>query len=131
MYTGIIVTHGTMAQCLIRTLEKVTGGPLNLYPFSNEGKDPDGVVNEIKEKINIDPEIPQFVFCEFVGGSTWFAANKYANERKNTFVLTGVNLPMLISFATKQNDIPPEELANLLQVDANRGITLRHYPRVD
>ena len=130
MYPGIVITHGNMAQCLVRTLEKVTGHPVGLHPVSNEGKDPDGVVSEIKE-IEIDPESPIFIFSEFVGGSTWFAANKYANERKNAFVLTGVNLPMLISFATKQEDTPAEELAKMLENDANRGITLKHYPEVE
>ena len=127
MLNGIIITHGTMGDCLIRTLGKITGIDSPLIAVSNEGKDPDTVVADLEKADQVPENEPLFLFSEFVGGSTWFAANKYANMRRFTYVLTGVNLPMLISFVTKQDSLSPGELAERIKEDANRGITLKWY----
>lgn len=127
MYTGVIITHGTMAQCLVGTLSKIAGSDFSLLSVSNEGKDPDSVVDHLGDIVKLPSGEPLFLFSEFIGGSTWFAANKFAQMRKNTFVLSGVNLPMLISFVTKQKNATPEKLAKTIEEDANRGISLKYY----
>ena len=127
MYKGIIITHGTMATCLVRTLNKISGKEAPLEAVSNEGKTADQIVDELLIRYPADEDMPLFVFSEFKGGSTWFAANKLANLRKNVFVFTGVNLPMLISFETKQDELDPEQLAEAVFLDGNRGITRQFY----
>jgi mannose/fructose-specific phosphotransferase system component IIA len=126
-YQGVIITHGTMASCLVKTLYKITGTDAPLEAVSNEGKAPEEIVNALLKKYPEDDELPLFVFSEFKGGSTWFAAHKFANMRKNIFVFSGVNLPMLISFVTKQQNYSPIELADVILADSLRGITMKYY----
>ena len=127
MYKGIIITHGTMASCLVRTLKKISGIKTPIEAVSNEGKTADQIVDDLLIRYPVGEDTPLFVFSEFKGGSTWFAANKFANLRKNVFVFTGVNLPMLISFETKQDELDAEQLAEAVFQDGNRGITRQFY----
>jgi mannose/fructose-specific phosphotransferase system component IIA len=127
MLNAFIITHGTMAQCVIRTVSKITGIEEGLTDFSNDGKDTDSLVQEMLVHPLAKGNQLLFLFSEFKGGSTWFAANKFSHVRGNTVVLTGVNIPMLIAFLTKQNDHEPAVLAQMLVDDGIRGITLQSY----
>jgi HPr kinase/phosphorylase len=98
MLNAFIITHGTMAQCVIRTVSKITGIEEGLTDFSNDGKDTDSLVQEMLAHPLAKGNQLLFLFSEFKGGSTWFAANKFSHIRGNTVVLTGVNIPMLIAF---------------------------------
>jgi mannose/fructose-specific phosphotransferase system component IIA len=126
-YPGIIITHGNMGQCLIGTLARITGENQDLLFLSNEGRDADDLVETLGDMSQPFAGQPLFIFTEIRGGSTWFAARKVARQRGLCAILTGVNLPMLVSFVSKRMVLAPTELQEKMIDDAQRGIALEVF----
>ena len=62
------------------------------------------------------------VFVDVYGGSCWRAARLARLPKAH--VITGFNLPMLLSFVTKRTTVPFEEIPSVLNTDGERGIRI-------
>jgi len=67
------------------------------------------------------------IFVDFYGGSTYAVTrtivHSYGRSGKATCaVITGINLPMLISFVTKRNEMSFSDLVETVRTDGHRGI---------
>jgi mannose/fructose-specific phosphotransferase system component IIA len=47
-----------------------------------------------------------------------------ARNKSNYYVLSGVNLPMVLSFLTKKDNLGIRELTDIMEKDGHRGIFL-------
>lgn len=56
------------------------------------------------------------------GGSTWHAACKIAHTQEHVAVISGINLPILLSFFTKRNDESLDQLVDKLVAVGKQGI---------
>jgi mannose/fructose-specific phosphotransferase system component IIA len=54
------------------------------------------------------------------------ACKSLALSPEQTVIVSGVNLPMLLSFFTKRNTLNFEELSRVVQADGLRGIQLHN-----
>ena len=125
MKTVILVTHGNLGEELIKTTELITGNIKNLSTVSNNGLSLQGLINKLEEKIHSFPDKSIIIIMvEMIGGSPYIAGRKTAKKFKNVYFLSGVNIPMLISFCTKSDHLEINELVELLKKDALRGIEL-------
>lgn len=120
MIGGIIVGHKELGGCLLSALKSIAGNFDNMASLSNEGMSTRELaerINETASSMNADNVL---VFVDIYGGSCWQAA-KIATEGKGA-IITGVNLPMILSFIHKRNIIPFGELSAALENDGKRGI---------
>ena len=108
MVAGIVVTHGTLAEELLRTARTVYGDFSDCYAVSNTAKSTDDLAAEIDSVIASLKGSPCIVFVDFVGGSCSNACLKqaHAHARRATRMISGVNLPMLLAFLNNVTRFP-------------------------
>ena len=123
MVGGILITHGPMAQALIKAAETIVGKVKHIYGFSTTDLSIDTIVERI-ERISAEDDWPRktLVMVSLKGGSCWNAALTAKMKLNNIEVVSGVNLSMLLSFATKRNSNTLDSLADIVVSDGKTGI---------
>jgi mannose/fructose-specific phosphotransferase system component IIA len=102
---GVVVAHGTLADALVREVERIAGVTGALTAVSNDQLAP----AELEQRIvGALPEDQAVIFVDMPCGSCFFAAMRLAKSRPGLRVVTGVNLPMLLDFVNNRSLIPPE-----------------------
>ena len=121
-YYGIIVTHGSLGQELIKTAEMIVGKSNNIEAISNNGLSLQGLTDKVEKAVLSIPDKNVVVFSEMKGGSPYIASRKIEKKYNNVLFISGVNIPMLISFITKNENLKTGQLMDVLKEDAIRGI---------
>ena len=118
----IIITHERMALCLRRATEKILGKQKNFFPYSTLKDSLPILAQKINQKIKkINPD-HIVCFVDLMGGSCWNLANLFKQEHKNVTIISGVNLPMLISYFTHVNEMSFQDFITKVIDDGSRGI---------
>jgi len=122
----LIVSHCGLTDELIRTAEAIAGRHDNLYSIKKDISD-DNLVSLQERIANIleeieDKEKGTLILTDMLGGTPCNAALPMC-KRFNIEVLTGVNLPMIISalFASK-TVLNAKELADKVLADGQKSI---------
>lgn len=127
MIQGIVITHGTIGQALVDAAEKIIGTQLALDSFSVQNLSMKDVYEQLRGRIaELTKNDDVIILASLKGGSCWNAAVLVAREFPTVHVISGVNLPMLLSFVTKREQYDVNRLAQILQQDAVRGISGLH-----
>ena len=108
MVAGIIVAHGNLAEELIRTARTILGDFQGCRAFSNTGVSTQRLYDDITASLEGDEQC--VIFVDFLGGSCSHACLRIAADRPRTALLTGVNLPMLLAFLNKRDEVPFDRL---------------------
>lgn len=115
MVTGIIVTHGKLARELLETARTIYGDFSNCYAISNAQKSPRALQEELEAIVESNSESDGIlVLTDFFGGSCSHACLGVEQGHGNVRLVTGVNLPMLLAFLNKRDEIRFEKLAGEL-----------------
>jgi mannose/fructose-specific phosphotransferase system component IIA len=122
---GIIIAHADLAQSLIATVETIVGPQEDLVAISNRDLSRDEMDRIIRGYL--DDKKPTVIFTDFSAGSTFAVARLAVNAYCQTGhvacdAVSGINLPMLISFVTKRNNLSFPALVETLRQDGHRGI---------
>ncbi len=120
MINGLIIGHKDISRAILEALESIIGTCKNLISISNEGLSTTEIVDKIKQAYNGSTEEEVIIFIDVFGGSCWRAA-KMAQLPKS-HIVTGLNLPMLLSFVNKREKISFDDLYVILETDGKRGI---------
>ena len=104
---GVIVSHAAVAQALVAAVTAITGIEGALTPVSNEGCGMDALGERLSQAVGSGPAV---LFVDLPGGSCLTSAARYAKQRADIAVVTGVNLAMLLDFVFHR-DISPGEAA--------------------
>ena len=110
-----------MSAGLMEAVESICGPVSDIRILSNEGlstRDLSDKIHECAAGMNT----PVLIFVDIYGGSCWRAA-KMARVQDSR-ILSGVNLPMLLSFVNKRDSVAHEDLPAVLTEDGKRGIIL-------
>jgi mannose/fructose-specific phosphotransferase system component IIA len=118
---GIIVGHQDIGDAFLRALNSISGSIEHISFISNNGLSTRDIVKKIKDTGNGCKDDGIIIFVDIFGGSCWRAA-KLA-QLSQCHILTGLNLPMLLSFINKRNSFSFVELPSVLELDGKRGIT--------
>lgn len=94
----ILVTHGKFAIGIIDSLKIIYGNVENISYVSLEVSDQlsdikDNIIKEIEKYEN---NISTIIITDIVGGSTTRAALETLSHRKNIYIITGLNLGLLL-----------------------------------
>jgi PTS system mannose-specific IIA component len=109
---GIIVTHGKLADELVRTAELIVGKQEELYPISGSDLCDENVIGRIREIVDRRGEAKAIVFVDYFGGSCCINSVRAVEGEEGIKVISGVNLPVLLAFATKRGTMPFEEMVD-------------------
>lgn len=95
---AIVLGHGSVAEGLVSAVERITGITDRFVALSNEGLG----TAEIEEllRARLEETGARVVFTDLPAGSCNFAACRLLRVRPDIVVVTGVNLPALLHFAT-------------------------------
>ena len=116
----MVVAHKKVGDALLYALEGIYGAFENVKGISNEGCSTNELADKIREECALLPDPEVCIFVDVYGGSCWRAA-KLA-KLPACHILSGFNLPMLLSFLHKRAQIPFEEIPAVLETDGKRGI---------
>ena len=117
MLTGIIVTHGTLAEAFREAAASVAGDASHLEVVSNDGLSPDEIAARVKAALDrVPPDGGAIVFIDLGGGSCANACRPLLGVDVRMRLVTGINLPMLVDFILRRNDLDLDAMvARLLQ----------------
>jgi mannose PTS system EIIA component len=119
MTIAVILTHGSLGRALMDAVEKMLGPQTGVNVLSNEGLSLEQIVEAVEARLG---ETPSVIFVDHCGGSPFVACKSLHSRHPQHALLTGVNLPMLLSFFTKRGRLPFEELVQTVESDGHRGI---------
>ena len=120
MIKGLIVGHRNIGEGLLNALESISGSFENIIFISNNGLSTNEIAEKIKDAYKEYQNDDVMIFVDVYGGSCWRAA-KIA-KLSGSHIVTGLNLPMLLSFVNKRNTFSSDELYTILETDGKRGI---------
>jgi fructoselysine and glucoselysine-specific PTS system IIA component len=106
----LIATHGSFAAGILSSLEMIAGKNENistLEAYTDGNKSIDGQIDSFIEKLESSDEL--IIFTDLMGGSITNQLLKYI-LRKNTYIVSGVNLPLLLDITLAETDIPASEV---------------------
>lgn len=116
MVKAVIIGHGQLAQNCLNTLSKIVGELSGCTAISNEDLSQSGLRSLIER--TVEPENETIIFVDFFGSN--LTASKIAG--KGATIISGFNVPMLISFFTKRDRLPFDKLVRTVIDDGIRGI---------
>lgn len=105
---AIVVAHGDLAAGLVAAVELITGLGHRFIPLSNAGLGAADI--EAMLKAQIERSGARVVFTDLPAGSCNMAACRLLRWRPDLVVVTAVNLPVLLHFASR-TDVPAPDAA--------------------
>jgi mannose/fructose-specific phosphotransferase system component IIA len=118
---AVIVTHGNLGAALMEVVSQTLGPQSDVEIITNEGRALDQITRDVEARLT---GAPVLLFVDSCGGSPFVACKCLCAQRENVAIISGVNLPMLISFFTKRHQYPFDELRHIVESDGHRGIQL-------
>jgi mannose PTS system EIIA component len=125
---ALLVTHGDLGDALRRAAAKILGPQPGLTAISNDGLGLDELTRRVALELSL-PGDPLLVFVDLYGGSCHTAAQRAlaglsdeTRERQVLGIVTGVNLPMLLTFVTRRAGSSAAEMLDLVLDRGRRGI---------
>lgn len=112
--TGIIVTHGKLGEELLRTVGLIVGEVHDCYALSGSDLGDENVVRSIREILDRNDAKSAVVFVDYFGGSCGASCVRATRGLEGVKVISGVNLPILLDFVTKQGIMDLDEIVDHL-----------------
>ncbi len=106
----LIATHGSFAAGILSSLEMIAGKNENISTieaYTDGNKSIDGQIDSVIEKLEDNDEL--IIFTDLMGGSITNQLLKYT-LRKKTYIVSGVNLPLLLDITLAETDTPASEV---------------------
>lgn len=113
------MAHADLARALVEAVDRIVGLEGDaLTALSNEGLGPADIRARLAELLGSDPAI---VFTDLREGSCGMAARHLCLQHPDHVLITGVNLPMLLDFATHRDEAL-QQLVERVVARGQRGI---------
>lgn len=124
MIGGIILTHGEFGAGIKNALEGMMGEQKGLLVLTNAGLSKEKLKESLEEAIgNHEFKEGVFVFVDMPGSSCWLTAKSLKDHNKKISIITGVNLPMLVTFFGNRDRLSFEKLIDKVKETGQKGIT--------
>lgn len=123
MVRALVITHGRIGEELVRVARLILGPEEGLDAMSNSGRSAPDLTAAVREWLG--PEgagDPALIFVDDYGGSCATAAQLACGDRRDTIVIGGVNLAMVLGFLTWREGSDLAELAGRLVTKGREAI---------
>jgi len=111
---GIVVTHGKLADELVRTVELIVGAQEDLYAVAASDLCDEDIIGRVRDIVGGRADGNVVVFVDYFGGSCCINSVRAVGHEKGIKIISGVNLPLLLAFATKRGTMPFDEMVDHL-----------------
>ena len=117
----ILASHGGLAEGARDTLSMVLGDVQNVHVVSLKRDDKDPITKEVEALIDsFDPADTVYVCTDMLGSSVNNSMVELMGKRSDITVISGMNMPLVLSLVTATEPAQGAELAKLIR-DARRG----------
>lgn len=98
----ILVSHGKLAKGMKNTVEMIAGDQDNLeaYEAYKNGTSDDSFIGDIKNSLDKVGDQKAVIITDVLGGSVNNEMTQLLKDHQNLTVLTGMNLPLVITLVT-------------------------------
>jgi mannose/fructose/sorbose-specific phosphotransferase system IIA component len=120
----IIVSHGYTAKELLHSAEMIIGRQDKVRVVSlTEGMSPEALIELTVDAIKeLSDNNGILILTDLYGGSTTNFIASALLKRGNVEIVSGVNLPMLLSVLSERSELSLKELSQKAVVDGKEGI---------
>jgi len=125
MIQALVLTHGNIGEELVRVVEMILGPVTGLTADTNRGRSAQQVAEVVSSWLTgLDPEHGGILFIDDYGGSCANAALLGGADASQATVLSGVNLAMLLTFATWREELPCEDVVQRVVDKGREAVTV-------
>lgn len=124
MTVVVLVSHGRLAEAVLRTAEMIIGRVEGVDTISLEpGMGPDEVTRSLRATMAAIPSgIGVLALLDLFGGSPATACARLLAESDRLEVVTGMNLPMLLEVLLNKDRLEGHDLARLAVEKGKEGV---------
>lgn len=120
----ILVSHGKLAKGMKDTVEMIAGQQENLeaYEAYENGTSDDSFINDLKKSLASSKNDDVIVVTDVLGGSVNNEATQLLKDHSNLTILTGMNLPLIITLVTTVNSGISDEKVSEAIDEGKKGV---------
>lgn len=118
---AVIIGHGNLARALLDAAERILGKQRQVEIISNAGISGDALCARIARTCN-QTRRDMIVFVDLPGGSCTISCMKTLRAKKRVWVVTGMNLPMMLEFFLLRSKFKAGDLVPILIKKARHNI---------
>ena len=119
----LLVTHGNLGESLLHSAAGIYGQAVGVDFLSNDPHDAGGLAAAIEDWLGSD-DIETLILVDVGGGSCGTAARLAADGRKHTWILGGVNLPMVLTCLGSSDAMDGQQLVEKILDRALNSVSL-------
>lgn len=118
----ILVSHGKLALGMKDTLQLIVGPRDDVIAFEayEDGKDNE-FIGQINKLVSDNATEKFVVITDVLGGSVNNEMTSLLKENKNMFLITGMNLPLVITLATKTGEVNSKFIDSIVK-EGKKGV---------
>ncbi|EOZ5986617.1 PTS sugar transporter subunit IIA [Enterococcus faecium] len=126
MNTIILASHVALSQGLKQTAEMILGPATNIYALSAYRDEDEPIEQQIQSIVSKLGKENLFILTDILGGSVNNEMIGLLKKEPAIRLITGMNLPLVISIATQDNPIAAADLEFIIEesrqslIDCNR-----------
>jgi mannose/fructose-specific phosphotransferase system component IIA len=117
-----ILAHSDIADAMAQGVQKILGPQDNLFTFSNKNESLPVLSEKIQILIDANKNKSVICFSDLKGGSCWTLSKMVQKRNKKMIIISGINLPMLVTYFNNQSSMDLSELIDKTIHDGCRGI---------
>lgn len=120
----ILVSHGKLAKGMKDTVEMIAGQQDNLeaYEAYKNGTSDDSFINDLKNSLASSKNDDVIIVTDVLGGSVNNEATQLLKNHPNLTILTGMNLPLIITLVTTVNSGISDEKVSEAIDEGKKGV---------
>jgi mannose/fructose-specific phosphotransferase system component IIA len=122
MVRALVLTHGSIGTELVKVVEMILGPVEGLRAGTNHGKSAADLGREITAWLD-EAETPAIIMVDDYAGSCATSAQIAGADHRDTAVICGVNLAMLLGFVTWRESSDYDELVRKIIQKGREAIT--------
>jgi PTS system mannose-specific IIA component len=126
MISALVMTHGGIAEELVRVTEMILGPVEGLTFLSNAGKSAETITAEVDKWLTTvsKADAGRVILLDDYGGSCATSAQLASRDDPSVAIISGVNLAMLLGFVTWRENTDFTELPARLVQKGREAIVL-------
>ncbi|MBO0450010.1 PTS fructose transporter subunit IIA [Enterococcus sp. MJM12] len=114
MNTIILASHGELSQGLKQTAEMILGPADNIYALSAYRDEDEPIEGQMQQLVTKLGTKNLFILTDILGGSVNNEMLPLLKDNPEIHLITGMNLPLVISIATQAGKISSNDLQRII-----------------
>lgn len=122
MVNILLISHGDFASGLLDSVKMLVGEVEDVDSITFEKKMGIDELKDLTEDYLTSVEGPLIVFTDLKGGTPFNVVSILTQNREDTYVFYGMNLPMVVEACILKENLNPKELVETIEKNLLDGI---------